>query len=707
MNYKITLTTESYLLTASGEGATLIDADVVFHPTGFPMIPARRFKGMLKESMEEVLEIYGMDEASVEERVSCLFGSPGKSTYSGKLIFNNLMYENWPEVLQEVSALTNRDAFRPDFIKSYFTAEVQQTAIGREGSEGEGVAHKRSLRNYRVLKPELTFEALIETTEALDDAQENFLEKAVLNLRYAGTRRNRGFGKIKCSMEKSQIDNISKPDNNNTEKKPIFLEVTLKTLSPVLFSDLLGEQNTVFTQKYVSGNQLRGLFANAYIRKYDIFQEKAHQKEAFMDLFLAGKLKFGALTLNAGKCIPLHIHTDKKAKQKDQSPQSIFNSTKNSTRAIGSIGSMDMKNGVLMIKSFEPKTTFNFHNSRWSRAAGRNQEKDTEGGIFYYESLNEGQIFKGTITGDSDMLEYLLHSFPLPFEARAGRSRSAQYGKVEVSLTPRFENIYSKSLPPGTYILSLHSPLVIYDEWGVSMPTIRELKKVLFKSWGVEVEICKVASEQTYVEQFNAVWQSKSGKIAAYKEGSSFLIKLSESVQLRFDPIGGMTEQGFGRYEVDVYDTNINYSFSEDTTDTTDTNDNNHGQSPTTDSCQTDILKKIDEAYQEEREQLEVKKKALREAGDLHLTKRLNNHLIGRLERLFKFKNYDNKEKIQEWVQETKDKPAGNALKNADLVDKDHKFLFRADINKFEFQRVYWITFFQTLRKMNKQDGKK
>jgi hypothetical protein len=246
--------------------------------------------------------------------------------------------------------------------------------------------------------------------------------------------------------------------------------------------------------------------------------------------------------------------------------------------------------------------------------------------------------------------------------------------------------------------------LVIYDEWGVSMPTIRELKKVLFKSWGVEVEICKAASEQTYVEQFNAVWQSKSGKIAAFKEGSSFLIKLSESVQLRFDPIGGMTEQGFGRYGVDVYDTNINYSFSEDTNTKNGTKDDNHGQSPMIGSCQTDILNAIDKAYQKEREQLDAKKKALSEAGDLHLTKRLNNHLIGRLERLFQ--NAANQEKIQEWVQETKDKPAGNALKNADLVDKDHKFLFRANINDFEFQRVYWITFFQALRKMNKQDGK-
>ncbi|MEZ4829282.1 MAG: RAMP superfamily CRISPR-associated protein [Bacteroidia bacterium] len=267
MSYTLTLTTESYLLTGSGEGGVLIDADVVFHPTGFPMIPARRIKGMIKESMEEVMEMTDKSGDDIQSVVKDFFGDPGQPTYQGKLLFHNLILPGWPQITKELSDNLRYPGFQPDFIKSHFTAEIQQTAIGREGKEGEieGVSKKRSLRNYRVIKPGIAFEGMLETTSQLSKDEEHLLRRAILNLRHAGTRRNRGFGKVKCGLQAASADS---PDTQTITAYPSGkLLVTVSTQSPVVLAEQLGDQNTVFTRKHISGNQIRGLLANAYIRK--------------------------------------------------------------------------------------------------------------------------------------------------------------------------------------------------------------------------------------------------------------------------------------------------------------------------------------------------------------------------------------------------------------------------------------------------------
>jgi CRISPR-associated protein Csx10 len=149
--FKLKLKPISYLLTASGEGSALIDADVVFHKSGFPYIPARRVKGMLKESMEEVLEIRGIAEPEISSKIESLFGKSGAIEPEGKLRFGNFYLENWDQLKEHTGRHKNHDACQPDNIQTFFTTEIQQTSV-----ENDGVAKERSLRNYRVLKPALS-----------------------------------------------------------------------------------------------------------------------------------------------------------------------------------------------------------------------------------------------------------------------------------------------------------------------------------------------------------------------------------------------------------------------------------------------------------------------------------------------------------------------------------------------------------------------
>lgn len=702
MSYTLKITTESYLLTGSGEGAPLIDTDVVFHTTGFPMIPARRVKGMLKESLEEVLEIFGKPRGEIKVLITSLFGEPGNPTYKGKLLFHNFMLEGWNEIAEEIKNLPQKGFLQPDFVKSYYTTEVQQTAIGREGEkdEIEGVAKKRSLRNYRVIKPGHNFEALLSVTNELTPEEDEYLKKAVQNLRHAGTRRNRGFGKIKCQLKRlgSHKEGESRQEAGSKEP-PTLINVSINTLSPVILADLRGEQNTVFTRKYISGNQLRGLLASAYIRQNGLSFQNAHLDSVFQELFLSGELKFGSLRYKQGQNIPLHLHRYKQYPDRD--PISIFTKKEEDveiTKSIKGIG--QVVGNTIHDKGFSPKTTFNFHNSRPNRAAGRNTEDDAEGGIFYYESLNEGQTFHGEIEGDSKVLSKLLIAFPPSFPARLGRSRSAQYGRVEVSLQAENKVNKAKSLLAGEYVLSLESPLILLNEWGVPSPTVKELQEVLFKTWGVAVKVKNAAAAFTNVEQFNAVWRSKSGQMPAFKEGSSFLIEAPTKVDHLITSLGEWTEQGFGRVKVEQFDKK-KYKILDDN------QESNEGKPEDNLNLSSEVLRELKEAFDSEQKDLHIKKQAIEDAKKKG-AKRLNNHLIGRMERLFE--RSQSAQEIKEWIKETQGKPAGDSLKKAGLVDYDHIFNLNphSEIgDDWKLQKCYWITFFQTLRKMNKKDGKK
>lgn len=699
MSYTLTLTTESYLLTSSGEGGVLIDTDVVFHSTGFPIIPARRIKGMLKESLEEVLEISGKQEQELKEIVISLFGESGRSTYEGKLLFHSLMLHNWEQkVAVEIAANPEYGAFKPDFIKTYFTAEIQQTAIGRvdRKDEVEGVAKRRSLRNYRVIKPGISFEGLLETTAALTLEQEKFLERAILNLRNAGTRRNRGFGKVKCELKAAP--QVSLNDGKMIDALSSKLAVTITTQSPIVLAEQLGEQNTVFTRKYITGNQLRGLLANAFIRKRNLSATNAHLDTDFLEIFLSGEVRFSNLTFKKAFPIPLHLHYYKL--DKNRKPISIFAKEENDneiTKSIGGVGDFDGQ--LIKTDGFNPSTTFNFHNSRYNRAAGRSTEHDAETGIFYYESLNEGQSFYGKIEGKPALIAKLTKTLSDEFKAKLGRSRSAQYGSVLVKFSNDNGLDTDQTLSQDLYLMTLQSPLILLNEHGYPSPTVAVLQETLSAALSSEVIVVKAAAAFTYVEQFNAVWQGKSGKIPAFKEGSSFLVTLPQERNAPYQ-LGEWIEQGFGRikfvhnqqggiYELEKPPMKSVKKLTESQTKTT---------------VSTPILKELVEAFEKEKEQLEIKSKAIEHAQK---AKRINNHLIGRLERLVE--RSSSEREISDWVKETKGKPAGDALRKADLVDFDHIFDISAGQeikSNWLLQKLYWITFFQTLRKINKKNGK-
>jgi hypothetical protein len=226
------------------------------------------------------------------------------------------------------------------------------------------------------------------------------------------------------------------------------------------------------------------------------------------------------------------------------------------------------------------------------------------------------------------------------------------------------------------------------------------LEKVLSKAWEVNAKVKNAASAFTNVEQFNAVWRSKSGQVSAFKEGSSFLIEISEEVNSLITSVGEWTEQGFGKVQVESFDKSRTYKLD-------DTQEANEDKDEGDLNLSSRVLKQLKVAYDSEQKDLRIKQQAIlaakRKGANI-----VKNHLIGRMERLFERSSSD--QEIENWIKETQDKPAGDGLKKAGLVDYDHKFKLDPHDKlrgNWDLQKLYWITFFRTLRKLNKKDGKK
>jgi CRISPR/Cas system CSM-associated protein Csm3 (group 7 of RAMP superfamily) len=216
--YIVTISLESNCLLGSGEGwGSVVDADIVFDNIGLPYFPARRLKGCIRESAKEVLEM--MECAGIKkfnkQQIDLAFGRPGE-TDGANVIFNNLYLPNYKDVVSWCSwALQEfKCALSPEVIVNSFTNIRQQTSIN-----DKGIAEDKSLRTFRVLKSGLKFEGSVmikkENTEIL-----NLLALSCSNLRYVGTMRNRGYGKVTCSLKKGDM-NLSTRYIEQLEKEVI------------------------------------------------------------------------------------------------------------------------------------------------------------------------------------------------------------------------------------------------------------------------------------------------------------------------------------------------------------------------------------------------------------------------------------------------------------------------------------------------------
>jgi CRISPR/Cas system CSM-associated protein Csm3 (group 7 of RAMP superfamily) len=197
-DYLIKVTTKSSTLLGSGEGwGSVVDADIVFDALGLPSFPARRLKGLLRESAQEVLEMFATSGLTYFKSgyLEAAFGKTG-SADGGSLTFSTLQLPDHGQVYAWCSWAMSKysDFISQEAIINAQTEIREHTEIG-----DDGVAKDHSLRRFRAIRANTIFEGRVGLIRN-DVTALNLLALACLNLRHVGTSRHRGYGEINCAL---------------------------------------------------------------------------------------------------------------------------------------------------------------------------------------------------------------------------------------------------------------------------------------------------------------------------------------------------------------------------------------------------------------------------------------------------------------------------------------------------------------------------
>ena len=195
-NLKIKLLSPSLVGSGEGYGAT-IDSDIIFDEIGLPYVPAKRIKGCLLDSANEINEMFGRAGVDFTLPVTEVFGEAGTGN-TAPVCFSNLFIEEYRENKAWLEYYLTIEKYRSILSKNSILetfAEIrQQTRIS-----DDGVAFDGSLRTSRLMRKGLPFIGDV-SVEDNDGKIREVLVFACMNFRNFGTSRNRGFGEIKCSL---------------------------------------------------------------------------------------------------------------------------------------------------------------------------------------------------------------------------------------------------------------------------------------------------------------------------------------------------------------------------------------------------------------------------------------------------------------------------------------------------------------------------
>lgn len=691
----------------SGRGS-LIDSDIVFDDNGLPFFPARRLKGLLRESAMEVLEM--LDQAGLKGFLSItideLFGSP---TCSAAVRIHNLYPHDYRETVkylnylgQEFPHLINKAA-----VMNALTSIRQQTAIDEQGH-----ARDNSLRTIRVLDPQFCFQGKVEVLKSEWQAEiEALLALSCKNLKRAGSGRNRGWGDISCNIFSADgidlgqkvIGELAQWDKNDkrserlgtlemvspdsTKQESVLsshsythkLEYRITNTSPLLFTAPDGDENMVTSMDYIPGTALHGFFAHQLIKEKKYASDYAHKDTDFRQWFLEGALSFSNAYLIYKESdyveFPLQptplffLHTDK---QKEKVENLIANDEK-ATKAVG--GYCNIKGNELIKKN--PDKAVNFHlvrNSSMAKTRERLEGHGDDGGIFHYQAIKENQDFHGCILGSEESLQSFSDKFcqDSTAEIHIGRSISTQYGRAQITFDKVTE--YEPSINDGLFsnagqadddyyldynqvVLYLNSPLVLYNSCGYPELSAQALITCLETKLGVTgIKIIKSFARLETRDAFVSHWKIHEPMFRCLAPGSSFLLEFNQDIDeelasrlnhIMREGLGERRNQGYGQIRFIRQLPCPNQLYQQDNIPSS------YEEPDEISSLAQTILRKVQEDYID-RIVIATAAERARQYYDKNYPLPLSSNLLGRLEAMVKESNGPDdlatriKEKLQE-----------------------------------------------------------
>lgn len=549
----------------SGEGLSgIIDIDVANDEYGLPYIPAKRIKGVLRESALEL-----MDTGVLGNRVEDIFGATGQQEGAAFKIFdgyieNYFIYNIYKEFFDYTAGHKGELAplFNREIVLDGFTYQRSRTTIDYR----TGTAKENTLRTSRVLKRGLKFSFQVEL--ASDPGKEYYrdMENICKVTRRFGLSRTRGLGEIRLVLHDKSFLGVKGPAARGAykvflKKSPLIAEgidparqckliLAIKNHGQLMVTSKTGKKQT--SEIYIPGSALLGLFATRYIDSHSL--EKPHHDPVFRDLFLEGKVVFAnAYPVKKNydfKPAPLSLH-----KEKDKDNYFDLSNERDFQKVLDEeISSKALKDEFVQVNDndvltpYPVETCIEYHHSR-PGDKGIGHAGEGNGVFFQYSVMKPEENFRAEIEGPFDLLEKIIELCHKQDIFYMGKSKTAQYGKCSVQL----QGIEEKETPVGQWkdkeesmVVTLESDMVLRNQNGFVTPEpallIDEIAVLLGISPGM-LQLERQFLAFTTKSGFSGVWRLPRIQENAIKAGSVIVIKNNSGQSLDLGKIFG---HGFG-----------------------------------------------------------------------------------------------------------------------------------------------------------------
>jgi CRISPR-associated protein Csx10 len=259
-NYLVTMTLESDACFGAGISTNgLVNTEVLIDDSGFPYFLAKTFKGVLKESIENIL-VPAEESLKDSEReiLRDLRRDEFENDIKYKFTWSNFKID---QVIKEAFEDENLESLEESVetsAKSEAFMNIEQSTRITQNQ----VAEENSLRAIRVIKKGLVFTSVLSVNKELDDDEISFLQTCLKTVKHIGTSKNRGLGKVKLDL----IPINSNGENSkkiNRESKFIKYEIEIE--EPVKIAKSEKQYDYEPTQKYIPGSVMRGAIISSIL----------------------------------------------------------------------------------------------------------------------------------------------------------------------------------------------------------------------------------------------------------------------------------------------------------------------------------------------------------------------------------------------------------------------------------------------------------
>lgn len=475
---------------------------------GFPYLKGSTVKGLLRESLLNLAAWTGTGE----DDVIALLGQEGwpATAEERRVRFTVLTLDNPPQSTEDC------------YDTRTFTA--LENGIVKEGT----------LRTAACIRKGLVFSGQLEC----DAADTSLLRDGLSGIKWAGTLRNRGFGRLRFQAGEPVLLSEGEPLSPGQ-----CVRYRLHSELPVIVTDLSRSTGNSFeTQGYIPGGAIRGAVMGR-LAAQDPAWFAAHKTELLSVRFLDA-----VPVVDAGTPLPSirGFYEDKQESALDPNTATGAEVKEGHKRAkLGRFCALDgeqlccwsaASDGTLRIKKGSPG-------------------KDTR--LFQVRYLSAGQNFEGYFLSDDPALT--------PRIAKAmgetlwlGADRHAGYGKCSVSLDsvdrPAWAEAYGvqsqSEIGTVLYLLAV-SPFTMLNEWGD--PCGLEEGQLARKLGVGAVTVQNCAASLTKNGSYNRSWQCRAPSVWMYDRGSLFRLEcdappaLEALLQIQKDGLGIRRAEGFGQ----------------------------------------------------------------------------------------------------------------------------------------------------------------